>query len=77
MKELHIEGLAIHGDPKPCVGISEEAGEASAGARAGQAIEPRNGFHSRATLIRSPKISSVLASNVVRADCRDFGAKVS
>jgi hypothetical protein len=28
MKELYSEGLAIHGDPEPWVGIREDAGEA-------------------------------------------------
>jgi hypothetical protein len=77
MKELYSEGLAIHGDPEPWVGIREDAGEALAGARAGRATEPRNGSHSGSTLIRSPKFNAVLASNAVRTDCRDFGAKVS
>lgn len=30
------EGIANHIGPKPCVGIREDAGEASAGGRAGQ-----------------------------------------
>ena len=42
MEELYIEGLATHDDPEPCVGVREGVGEASVGARAGQAIEPRN-----------------------------------
>jgi len=42
MEELCIEGLANHDDPEPCVGARKGAGEASAGARAGRAIEPRN-----------------------------------
>src|SRR6266581_960731 len=42
MEELYIEGLANHDDREPCVGAREGAGEASAAARAGQAIEPRN-----------------------------------
>ena len=42
MRELYIEGVAIHGDPESCVGVREGAGEALAGARAGWAIEPRN-----------------------------------
>src|ERR1700676_4140749 len=42
MEELYIEGVATHDDPEPCVGVREGAGEASVGARAGQAIEPRN-----------------------------------
>src|SRR5687768_5937050 len=43
MKELHIEGPAIHDDPESCVGVREGAGEVLTGARAGWAIEPRNG----------------------------------
>ena len=42
MRELHIEGVAIHGDPESCVGVREGVGEALTGARAGQAIEPRH-----------------------------------
>jgi hypothetical protein len=42
MEELHAEGLATHGDPESCVASREGRGEALAGARAGQAIEPRN-----------------------------------
>ena len=42
MRELYIEGVAIHGDREPCVGAREGAVEASVAARAGQAIEPRN-----------------------------------
>ncbi len=42
MRELYIEGVAIHGDPESCVGVREDAGEALAGARVGWAIEPRN-----------------------------------
>jgi hypothetical protein len=32
----HDEGVAVHIDPEPCVGIRENDGEASAGERAGQ-----------------------------------------
>ena len=42
MEELHVEGLAIHDDPEPCVDVPRGRGEALVGARAGQAIEPRN-----------------------------------
>jgi len=42
MKELYIEGVAIHDDPESCVSAREGAGEALTGARAGRAIEPRN-----------------------------------
>ena len=42
MRELYIEGVAIHGDPESCVGVREGVGEALTGARAGWAIEPRH-----------------------------------
>jgi RNA-directed DNA polymerase len=41
MRELYIEGLAIHVGPESCVGVREGAGEALTGVRAGWAIEPR------------------------------------
>jgi hypothetical protein len=42
MRELYIEGVAIHGGPESCVIVCEGGGEALAGVRAGWAIEPRN-----------------------------------
>src|SRR4051812_10956895 len=42
MRELYIEGVAIHGGPESCVGVREGGGEALTGVRAGWAIEPRN-----------------------------------
>jgi hypothetical protein len=42
MKELYVEGLAIHGGPESCVGVRKGGGEALTGVRAGWAIEPRN-----------------------------------
>ena len=33
MKELYIEGVAIHGGPESCVGVREDGGEALAGVR--------------------------------------------
>ena len=38
MRELYIEGVAIHDDPESCVGVREGVGEALTGARAGRAI---------------------------------------
>ncbi len=32
MRELRIEGVAIHGDPESCVGVREGVGEALTGA---------------------------------------------
>jgi hypothetical protein len=32
MRELYIEGVAIHGDPESCVGVREGVGEALTGA---------------------------------------------
>jgi hypothetical protein len=43
MRELYVEGVAIHGDPESCVDDPRGRGEALTGARAGRAIEPRNG----------------------------------
>src|SRR5919198_3190344 len=42
MRELYIEGVAIHGGPESCVGVREGVGEALLGVRVGRAIEPRN-----------------------------------
>ncbi|MCA1673660.1 MAG: hypothetical protein LC799_16150, partial [Actinobacteria bacterium] len=42
MRELYIEGVAIHDGPESCVGVREGNGEALTGVRAGWAIEPRN-----------------------------------
>jgi RNA-directed DNA polymerase len=42
MEELYVEGLASHDGPESCAGVREGAGEALAGVRAGEAIEPRN-----------------------------------
>jgi len=42
MEEPYTEGLATRGDPESCVGVREGVDEALTGARADQAIEPRN-----------------------------------
>src|SRR5437763_17025245 len=47
MKELYIEGVAIHDGPEPCGGVREGVVEASVGVRVGWAIEPRNWLLSR------------------------------
>jgi hypothetical protein len=47
MKELYIEGVAIHGGPEPCAVVREGGGEASVGVRVGWDIEPRNWLRSR------------------------------
>ena len=41
MRELYIEGVAIHGGPERCAVVRKGGGEASVGVRAGWAIEPR------------------------------------
>ena len=47
MQVRHDEGVAVHIDPEPCVGIREDGGEASAGERAGQPLSRENWIHSR------------------------------
>ena len=42
MRELYVEGVAIHGGPESCAGVREGVGEALTGVRAGSAMEPRN-----------------------------------
>jgi RNA-directed DNA polymerase len=41
IKELYVEGVAIHDGPESCAGVREGVGEALTGVRAGWAIEPR------------------------------------
>ena len=41
MRELYVEGVAIHGGPESCAVVREGGGEALTGVRAGRAIEPR------------------------------------
>lgn len=38
MKELHVEGVAIHDGPESCAGVREDEGEALTGARAGRVL---------------------------------------
>jgi hypothetical protein len=65
MKELYIEGLAIHGDPQLCVGDPQGRSEALARARAGQAIEPRN------DLIRGAHVVNSAEGNTARGVMRE------
>jgi hypothetical protein len=51
------EGVAIHIDPKPCAGIREDVGEASAGERAGQPLSRVSDF------IRGADAVSVVEGN--------------
>ena len=41
MRELYVEGVAIHDGPESCAVAREGGGEALTGVRAGRAIEPR------------------------------------
>src|SRR5215211_2172256 len=63
MEELYVEGLATHGGPESCVDVPRGRGEALAGARAGRAIEPRNGAFGVPTLSKRRKatLSAALA----------------
>jgi hypothetical protein len=42
MREPHVEGVATHDDPEPCIGAREGAGEAWDRGMCGPGIEPRN-----------------------------------
>ena len=54
--EVHCdEGVAAHIGPKPCAGIREDVGEASAGERAGQPLSWQNSAD-------APPLSRPLAS---------------
>jgi hypothetical protein len=66
MEELHVEGLATHGGPEPCVDVPRGRGEALVGARAGRAIEPRNESFGVPTLSKERKATlSAALSRVV------------
>ena len=54
MKELHVEGVATHDDPEPCIGAREGTGEAWDRGTCGPGIEPRNqAFQGADAVIRS------------------------
>lgn len=42
MRESHVEGVATHDDPEPCIGAREGVGEAWDRGTCGPGIEPRN-----------------------------------
>jgi hypothetical protein len=60
-EELYVEGLATHGDPESCVDVPRGRGEALTGARAGQAIEPRNEATGVPTLYKRRKATLLAA----------------
>jgi hypothetical protein len=68
MKVLYTEGVATHGGPELCVGDPQGRSEALAGARAGQAIEPRN------RLIRGAHAVSSAEGNIVGSVMRELPA---
>src|SRR5260370_11794471 len=61
MEELYVEGPATHGGPEPCVDVPRGRGEALVGARAGQAIEPRNLRFGVPTLSQRRKATPLVA----------------
>jgi len=73
MEELYVEGLATHGGPEPCVDVPRGRGEALVGARAGQAIEPRNECFGVPTLSKEWKATSLAALSRVVGGPRAVG----
>ena len=61
MEELYAEGLATHGGPESCVDGPRGRGEALTGARAGRAIEPRNGESGAPALSNERKATPLAA----------------
>ncbi len=65
MRVRRSEGVAIHIDPKPCVGLREEVGEASAGERIGQPLSRESDFvqgSDGVTLSEGNMVGHVIAS---------------
>jgi hypothetical protein len=71
MKELYIEGLAIHDDPESCAGIREGGGEVLTGARAGWAIEPRKSKQRSGVPTLSKCAEGNIAGGVMREPSAD------
>ena len=59
MRELYIEGLAIHDGPESCVGGREAAGEALTGVRAGWLLSPE-----KTSQIEVPTLSQLAEGNI-------------
>jgi len=67
---LYVEGVATHDGPESCVVVCEGGGEASTGARAGRAIEPRNVHSGVLTLSEWRKATSAVALSRVTVGVR-------
>ena len=76
MRELYIEGVAIHDGPESCVGVREGGGEALTGVRAGRAIEPRNNLVRGADAVQKRKATSPAALSRVAGGPRAVGEPV-
>jgi hypothetical protein len=59
MRELYIEGLAIHDGPESCVGGREADGEALTGVRAGWLLSPE-----KTSQIEVPTLSQLAEGNI-------------
>ena len=68
MRELYIEGVAIHGGSESCVGVREGVGEALTGVRVGGAIEPRNPWSRGADAV--VKAEGNTGGGVIASRCR-------
>ena len=66
MEELYVEGLATHDGPESCVDVPRGRGEALTGARAGQAIEPRNERIGVPTLSKERKATPLAGATASR-----------
>jgi hypothetical protein len=73
MGELYVEGVATHDDPKSCVDDPRGRGEALTGARAGQAVEPRNERFGVPTLSKERKATLSAAFSRVAGGPRAVG----